>query len=126
MAKAYGDTDDLVADPDVDLVAVVTSVPGHHQLILAALAAGKHVITEWPVGTSTAQTEEILDAARRAGTRTAVGLQARMNPAVGLQARMNPAVVRAMHLLRTGTLGRGGRRHRILLHCRFRGRGGRR
>jgi len=116
VAKAYGDTDDLVADPDVDLVAVVTSVPGHHQLILAALAAGKHVITEWPVGTSTAQTEEILDAARRAGMRTAVGLQA----------RMNPSVVRAMHLLRTGTLGRGGRRHRILLHCRFRGRGGRR
>lgn len=96
VAKAYGDTDELVADPEVDLVAVVTSVPGHHDLILAALAAGKHVITEWPVGTSTAQTQEILDAARRAGVRTAVGLQA----------RMNPAVVRAMDLLRSGALGR--------------------
>lgn len=96
VAKAYGSTDDLIADPDIDLVAVVTSVPGHHQLILASLAAGKHVISEWPVGSSTAQTQEILDAARAAGVRTAVGLQA----------RMNPAAVQAMHLLRTGTLGR--------------------
>lgn len=96
VAKAYGSTDDLIADPDIDLVAVVTSVPGHHDLILASLAAGKHVITEWPVGISTAQTQEILDAARAAGVRTAVGLQARMNPAVG----------HAMHLLRTGALGR--------------------
>ncbi len=96
VAKAYGSTDDLIADPDIDLVAVVTSVPGHHDLILASLAAGKHVITEWPVGISTAQTQKILDAARAAGVRTAVGLQARMNPAVG----------HAMHLLRTGALGR--------------------
>jgi predicted dehydrogenase len=39
VAKAYGDTDDLLADTDIDLIAVVTSVPGHHDLILAALAA---------------------------------------------------------------------------------------
>jgi len=96
VAKAYGDTNDLINDPEVDLVAVVTSVAGHHDLILAALAAGKHVITEWPVGISTTQTQEIAAAARRAG----------VHAAVGLQARMNPAVVRAMHLVRSGALGR--------------------
>lgn len=96
VAKAYGTTEDLLADPEIDLVAVATSVSGHHDLVLGVIAAGKHVITEWPVGSSTAETQEILDAARQAGVRTAVGLQA----------RMNPAVVEAMHLLQTGALGR--------------------
>lgn len=96
VGKAYGSTEDLLADPEIDLVAVVTSVSGHHDLVLGAIAAGKHVVTEWPVGTSTAQTQEIFDAARQAGVRTAVGLQA----------RMNPAAMQAMHLLRTGALGR--------------------
>lgn len=96
VVKAYGNTDDLLADPEIDLVVVATSVSGHHDLVLGAIAAGKHVVTEWPVGSSTAQTREILDAARQAGVRTAVGLQA----------RMNPAAVQAMHLLQTGALGR--------------------
>ena len=94
--RAYGDAADLIADPDIDIVSVAASVPAHRELIVAALDAGKHVTTEWPVGTSTAQTEEIAAIASKAGRSTAVGLQA----------RMNPAAVRAVEAVESGAVGR--------------------
>ncbi len=92
----YGDAQQLVEDPSVDVVTVGVPVPAHRDLILAALAAGKHVVTEWPVGTSTEQTGELAAAAAAAGVRTAVDLQA----------RLAPAAVRARRLLADGALGR--------------------
>ena len=94
--RGYGDARDLFADPDVDIVSIATPVPSHRDLIVAAVRAGKHVITEWPAGIDTAQTEEIAGIAAGAGVRTAVDLQA----------RLNPAAVRAGQLLDAGELGR--------------------
>jgi len=96
VKRAYGDAADLIADPDIDIVTIAASVPAHRTLIVAALAAGKHVLTEWPVGTSTAQTEEIAVISDTSGLHTAVGLQA----------RMNPAAVRAVGLIASGAIGR--------------------
>jgi predicted dehydrogenase len=96
VSRAYGDARDLIADPDVDIVTVAAPVPAHRDLIVAALEAGKHVTTEWPVGTSTTQTEQI----------AAVGDQSGLRTAVGLQSRMNPAAVRALALIGSGTIGR--------------------
>src|SRR5205085_10452383 len=39
---AFSNFDEMVADPDVDLVSVVVRVPGHHELVMKALRAGKH------------------------------------------------------------------------------------
>lgn len=72
---------DLISDPKVDVVTVAVSVPAHRDLIVAALTAGKQVLTEWPVGVDTAPTEQVVAVAARTGLRTAVGLQARANPA---------------------------------------------
>src|SRR3954451_1210926 len=94
--RAYGDAAALLADPDIDIVTVAASVPAHRDLIVAAIDAGQHVVTEWPVGTGTAQTEEIAAIADKAGLGTAVGLQA----------RMNPAAVRARELVGSGAVGR--------------------
>jgi len=96
VKRAYGDPADLIADPDIDIVTVAASVPAHRALIVAALAAGKHVLTEWPVGTGAAQTEEIAAISDKSGLHTAVGLQA----------RMNPAAVRAVGLIASGAIGR--------------------
>jgi predicted dehydrogenase len=96
VSRAYGDAGDLIADPEVDIVTVAAPVPAHHDLIVAALEAGKHVITEWPVGTSTAQTEQIAAISAKSGLRTAVDLQS----------RLNPAAVRALALIESGTIGR--------------------
>ena len=81
VAKAYGDTAALLEDPDIDVVSVTSTVSSHHALIVAALNAGKHVVTEWPVAMTSAETEEIARLADSTGRRVAVGLQGRMHPA---------------------------------------------
>ena len=92
----YGDPADLFRDPTIDLVTVCVKVPDHRALVLGALAAGKHVYCEWPLGRDVAEAEELAAAARAAGVHVAVGLQA----------RLNPALRRAQALLAAGAIGR--------------------
>lgn len=79
---AYADATALARDPRVDLVAVTVKVPHHRELVAAALAAGKHVLCEWPLGNGLAEAEAMATDARAAGVVAAVGLQARMSPVV--------------------------------------------
>ena len=74
---AFSDLAKMLAHPDVDVAAVVVKLPTHHDLAMEVIAAGKHIYTEWPLGTTTAQAEEIAAAAAKKGLRTCVGLQAR-------------------------------------------------
>ena len=92
----YGNAEDLIGTPDVDLVAVAVKVPDHLELVLGALAAGKHVYCEWPLGCELAETEELAAAARSAG----------VHAAIGLQTRSNPAARRAKTLIAAGAIGR--------------------
>ena len=92
----YAEARDLVQDPDVDLVTVAVKVPDHREIVLAALAAGKHVYCEWPLGCNLAQTEEMAAAADQAGVHVAIGLQT----------RQNPAAQKARELLASGAVGR--------------------
>jgi predicted dehydrogenase len=77
---AFDDFDAMVAHPDVDLVAVVVRVPGHHGLVVRALEAGKAVFCEWPLGATLAEAEAMASLAGARSLRTAVGLQARSDP----------------------------------------------
>jgi predicted dehydrogenase len=70
----------MVKHPDIDLVSVSVRVPLHHQMVMAALEAGKPVFCEWPLGANLAQAEEMAKLARAQGVRTMVGLQARGDP----------------------------------------------
>jgi predicted dehydrogenase len=82
VARAYGDAAALIQDPDIDLVTVATTLPTHHALIGQALAAGKHVYSEYPLGVAVAESQELATAQQQAGLHAAIGLQARGNPAV--------------------------------------------
>jgi predicted dehydrogenase len=55
----------LLADPDVNLVAIATPVSTHHALALRALAAGKHVLVEKPLAGSVEAARDICAAASR-------------------------------------------------------------
>ncbi len=79
---AFDNYQDLLAHPEIDAVAVVLRVPSHYEPTVAALNAGKHVYTEWPLGQTTAQAQEMADLARAQGRRNMVGLQARAAPAI--------------------------------------------
>ena len=79
---AFHDFKTMVSSPDIDAVAVVIRVPSHYEPTKAAIEAGKHVYTEWPLGRNTAEAAELADLARRKGVHTVVGLQSRVSPAL--------------------------------------------
>ena len=79
---AFHDINQMAAHPEVDLVTVVVRVPWHKELVLAAIAAGKPVCCEWPLGAHLAEAKEMADAAKSAKLPTLVGLQAQSDPAV--------------------------------------------
>src|SRR5215212_12212845 len=77
---AFHDYREMAASAEIDAVAGVVKVPEHYGPTVAALEAGKHVYTEWPLGRNTAEAEELAALARARGVRTVVGLQARVDP----------------------------------------------
>jgi len=72
----------LVARDDVGLVDVATPGDTHREVVLAALAAGKHVICEKPLANSLDQAREMLAAAKAAGVVNMVNFNYRRVPAV--------------------------------------------
>ena len=95
-ARVYTDFRELVKDPAVDAVAVVTPDFAHREPIVAAAQAGKHVITEKPLATTQEDAEAIAAAVRAAGITLMVDFHARWNPPLAI-ARRN---------IEEGTLGR--------------------
>ena len=81
-ALAFHDMSEMVAHPEVDLIAVVVRVPKHKELVTAAIEAKKPVCCEWPLGAHLAEASEMADAANAAGLPSLVGLQAESDPAV--------------------------------------------
>ncbi len=77
---AFHDHQEMLRQPDIDAVAVVVRVPMHHQLTMAALNAGKHVFTEWPLGANLKEAQEMAGLAKAKGVHTIAGLQARGAP----------------------------------------------
>ena len=73
---------DMAAAPDVDLIVVCVRVPGHRELVMAGLQAGKPVVCEWPLGANLAEAEEMAGLARQRSLKTIVGLQGRSDPTI--------------------------------------------
>jgi predicted dehydrogenase len=78
--RAYHDINELVAQPDIDIIATVVRIPNHYEVVMAALHAGKHVYCEWPLGANLAETVEMATVARAKDVVTAIGLQGRHDP----------------------------------------------
>lgn len=97
IARRYTSTEELVADPDVQAIAVCLPPDLHAAAAIVALESGKHVLVEKPLAHSLEDAERIV----RAG-REAEGLVA----TVGFNLRWHRLVVKARELLRGGVLGR--------------------
>src|SRR5438477_4936893 len=82
VSAVFSDNEQLVTQPDIDVVAVTVKVPHHRALVSAALAAGKAVYCEWPLGRDLEDTRAMAALAAKQGVRTVVGLQARQAPAI--------------------------------------------
>lgn len=79
---AFDSAEAMLASPEIDLVAVSVRVPLHHDLVMAAIKAGKHVFCEWPLGANLAEAVAMRDAAQAAGVMHFVGLQSRSAPVI--------------------------------------------
>ena len=76
--------DRLLARDDIHLIDVCTPGNSHHDIAIAALRAGKHVLCEKPLANSLAQAKEMVEAAEQAGTVNMVTFNYRRVPAVQL------------------------------------------
>ncbi len=67
VPTTYGSYEQLLADPGIDIVYIATPHTEHYVCALAALAAGKHVLVEKPLGVNAVQAAAIAESARTAG-----------------------------------------------------------
>lgn len=95
IPRAHASYEDLVADPDVDIVYVSTPHPFHADNAILALEAGKHVLVEKPFTLNQAEAERVRDVAAAKGL---LAMEA-------MWTRYLPHMVRIRELVAEGALG---------------------
>lgn len=95
MPRAYGDYDQLLADPDIDAVYVSTPNDLHAEWTVKAADAGKHVLCEKPLALTIDEVDRIEQAAQR--NRVIVQEAAMM--------RFHPQITRVQQLVSGGAIG---------------------
>ena len=79
-AGIYTDYKELLNDSSIDIVHVCTPNDSHAEISIAALEAGKHVMSEKPMAKTAHDAERMLEAARRTGKKLTVGYNNRFRP----------------------------------------------
>ena len=95
-ARAYGSYEALLDDPDVQVVHNATPNYLHYPVNAAAIAKGKHVVSDKPLAMTAAEGKKLLDAANKAG----------IVHAVTFNYRGNPLVQQARHAIARGDIGK--------------------
>jgi len=96
IPTVYADWRALVADPQIDIVSIVTPPHLHAEMAIAALQAGKHVICEKPMALNVAEAEAMLAAAQAAPNQLAI---------IDHELRFHPQRTHLRRLLREGYVG---------------------
>ncbi|CUX06678.1 Oxidoreductase domain protein [Agrobacterium fabacearum S56] len=82
--RSTGDWRKLVKDPEIDVVDITSPNSMHHEMAMAAIAAGKHVYCEKPLSVTLEEAEEMAAAARSKGVKTMVAFNNIKTPAAML------------------------------------------
>lgn len=80
--RAYGQLEDLLADPEVEAVILATADQFHVPLCRQVLAAGKHVLVEKPLGVSIEECDALRADCRSTGRLLQVGNNRRFDPGI--------------------------------------------
>ena len=88
FSRAGTDWRAAVEDPKIDVVDILLPNVLHHEVVMAALEAGKHVICEKPLALTSDLAREMADAAEKAGVVNQVGFNWRLTPAVQLAKKL--------------------------------------
>ncbi len=81
-AKGFTDYEDLLKDPEIEVVNVCVPTTFHHDVVMEAIKYGKHVLVEKPIAFTLKEAEDMISAAKEAGVILATGHVERFNPAV--------------------------------------------
>ena len=79
--RSSGDWRSVVLDPQIDAVVIATPPHTHQEMVLAALAHGKHILCEKPLGVSSTESLQLAQAAEQAGLANMVGYNYIRTPA---------------------------------------------
>ena len=95
IEKSYGSYEELLADPEIDVI--YNPLPNHMHVpwSIKAADAGKHVLCEKPVALNTAEVRELIAARDRN----------RVQVAEAFMIRTHPQWIRAVELVRSGAIG---------------------
>src|ERR1700747_146853 len=97
LAKGYASYEEILSDPEIEVVHITTPNRQHRDMVAGALDAGNNVVCEKPLATNSVETSELVELARK-------------NPAlvtaVNYNVRFYPLVLHARHLLQSGAIGR--------------------
>jgi predicted dehydrogenase len=96
VPRAYGSYEELLNDPDIQVIHNATPNYLHFPVNMAAIAKGKHVVSDKPLAMTAAEAKQLLDAANKAG----------IVHAVTFNYRGNPLVQQARHMIATGEIGK--------------------
>lgn len=96
IPAAYGSYEELLADPNID--AIYNPLPNHLHVpwSIKALEAGKHVLCEKPIGLTSAEGQQLVDAARR---------HPRLKVMEAFMYRHHPQWLKAQELVDNGSIG---------------------
>ena len=75
---------DVINNPEVDIVDIVTPNDSHAEIAIAAAKAGKHIISEKPLARTAEEAKTMLEAVQKAGVKHMVAFNYRRTPAVAL------------------------------------------
>ena len=95
VESVYRDYHDLLADDNVDAVAILLPHHLHRDCAVAAAQAGKHILCEKPMAISISETDDMIAAAEEAGVVLMIAQVL----------RFRPSNIRARELIRDGAIG---------------------
>lgn len=96
FARIYASEDEMINDPNIDVIDITTPNIAHFETIKKAIAAGKHIYCEKPLCISEAEAQEAAELAKAAGITAQVVFNTRF---------LSP-IMRAKQLISEGRLGR--------------------
>lgn len=79
IKKWYKNHSELIADKDIDAIAVITPTSTHNDVVIEAARAGKAVFCEKPVSISLSEAEKILEVVEKTGSFFQMGFQRRFD-----------------------------------------------
>ncbi len=79
VAKRFTDYRAVLDESEIDAVFVVTPTIYHHDIVVAAAQAGKHVFCEKPMAMNVAECREMIDSVQAAGVKLQIGFMRRFD-----------------------------------------------